>query len=63
MIQKARRKGISFQVIGRKLRIHRGVSTNTWMPKAPPLDNPGWFPHRRHLMTSQPNRVTFTLNT
>ena len=62
VIQKARRKGTSFQASGQKLGIHR-VSIKKYMDaEVPQLDNPGWFPQRRHLITSQPNRVTFTLN-
>ena len=63
VIQKARRRGMSFQAIGRKLGIHRGSSKKYLDAEGPQLDNPEWFPQRRHLMTSQHNRVTFTLNT
>ena len=62
-IQKARRKGMSLRSTEREMGIHRGTTRNTWMPRVLQRDNPGWFPQRRHLIPSRPNRVTFTLNT
>ena len=38
-------------------------SRNTWRPRVLQRDNAGWFPQRRHLIPSRPNRVTFMLNT
>ena len=56
-------KGCRFEGLSGNWESTGAPSGDTWMPRVLQRDNPGRLPRRHHLIPSQHNRVTFTLNT